>query len=289
MQKRSFTVRSAFVLAALIAGYSAISSAAPSADGYAFGSCNLTGKSNSIPLATLEKDTLTVATVLPNPGWWNGTSPASIESGFEYCLAANIAYRSGQHRLKIKNMAWDQYISGTATGYDVAISSTTITEPRKKIFNFSRPYFSSNLGVAIKATSAISANSIREKRVGVLQGNVGAEWVSQVLKPKNVSVYQSQADMFTALVAGQVDAVITDTTLALSQAKTSNGAVRVVGQYSLNQGYGIITPRNSVNSGAVDKAVGALIADGTLSKLSSTYLQPMFGVDPAAVPIWGAK
>ncbi|TKC91833.1 amino acid ABC transporter substrate-binding protein [Trinickia terrae] len=278
-----------FLYSALTLAGVVLSCPAHAADSYAFGSCKPTGKPNSVSLTTLDKDTLTVATVLPNPGWWNGTSPNTIEGGFEYCLAADIAYRAGLHHVKIRNMAWDQYISGTATGYDIALSSTTITDARKRIFNFSRPYFSSNLGVAIRASADVTEGNIRTKRIGVLQGNVGAEWVAHTLKPKAVSVYQSQTDMFTALVAGQVGAVITDTTLALSQIKESNGALRVTGQYALNQGYGVITPRGSANTDAVDKVVGELVTDGSVQQLSTTYLQPMFGVDPNAVPVWSVK
>lgn len=274
--------------AVLVAG-STLARAADPREGYSFGSCTLTGKPNTISLTTLEKDTLTVATPLPNPGWWNGTSPSSISSGFEYCLAADIAYRAGLHHLKIVNMAWDQYISGTSTGYDIALGSTTITPARQKVFNFSRPYFYAGLGVATLTSNNISEGNVKGKRIAVLQGNVGADWVTHILKPQSVLVYQSSPDMFTALMAHQIDAVVTDTTLALTQAKMSNGNIRVVGQYKVDQGYGIITAKTSVNTQAIDKAVAEFAADGTLKQLSTTYLQPMFGVSPDSVPGWSLK
>ena len=59
-----------------------------------FGNCAPTGDAGSISLTTVEPDTLTVATVLPNPGWWNGNSPEETKDGFEYCLAASIAHRA---------------------------------------------------------------------------------------------------------------------------------------------------------------------------------------------------
>lgn len=77
------------------------------ADGDApnFGNCKPTGAAGSISLTTVEPDTLVVATVLPNPGWWNGTSPGDTKDGFEYCLAAEIAQRAGLHHLKLMNLA----------------------------------------------------------------------------------------------------------------------------------------------------------------------------------------
>ncbi|MFQ6185940.1 ABC transporter substrate-binding protein [Sinorhizobium meliloti] len=262
------------------------------ADGDApnFGNCQPVGKAGSISLETVTPDTLTVAAVLPSPGWYNGVSPERIADGFEYCMAADVAQRAGLKHLKIMNLAWDQYISGTARGYDIAIAGTTITEPRKKVFDFSQPYFSSNLGIAVKDGSDISENNVREQRIGVLQGNVGSEWVRTVLKPaQQPSVYQSQPDMLTALLAGQVDAIVTDTTLALSATSGTNGRIQVIGQFELDQGYGVITPKGSPNTAAVDSVVGDLKKEGTLDALSKKYLAPLFGVDPNSVPVWQVK
>jgi polar amino acid transport system substrate-binding protein len=255
-----------------------------------FGDCATTGRAGSVSFVTHEPDTLTVGAVLPGPGWWNGPSPERIKDGFEYCIAAEIAHRAGVHNLKVKNMAWDQFISGAATGYDVAMASVTITEPRKQILDFSQPYFSSNLGVATKSGSDVTAENIKSKRIGVLQGNMGADWVVKTLRPKTTpGLFQSQADMITALIANQVDAVITDTALVLTATKGSNGTLSVVGQYQLDQGYGIVTPKNSPNTAAVDEVVAELKANGALKKLSADYLAPMFGGNPDRVPIWEVK
>jgi polar amino acid transport system substrate-binding protein len=64
------------------------------------------------------------------------------------------------------------------------MASVTITGPRKQIFDFSQPYFSSNLGVATRSGSDVTAENIRSKRIGVLQGNMGSDWVVKALRPK---------------------------------------------------------------------------------------------------------
>lgn len=249
--------------------------------------CVVTGAPGSIALKTVEPDTLIVGTVLPNPGWFNGNSPTSIKDGFEYCMAAEIAHRAGLKSVRLMNLAWDQHISGTVKGYDVAIASTTITPQRQMVFDFSQPYFGSNLGVAIKAGSDVTAENLRQKRIGVLQGNMGAEWVVKTLQPEvKPALFQAQPDMLTALMAGQIDAIVSDTTIVLSMTSGANGSLAVVGQYEMNQGYGIITPKGSENSPAIDSAVGAMKADGTLKRLSETYLSPLFGADPNSVPVW---
>ena len=277
-----------FALLAAAGAFAIFAGAAAQAAEY--GKCEPQGERGSIKLETIAADTLTVATVLPNPGWYNGVSPEKIEDGFEYCMGAEIAHRAGLDKVRLVNMAWDQYISGTASNYDIGIAGTTITEARKQVFDFSQPYFSSNLGVAVKKGADVSAENIRTKRIGVLQGNMGSDWVIGTLKPEQQpGLYQSQPDMVTALIAGQVDAIISDTTLVLSATNGTNGMIEVIGQFELDQGYGIVLPKGSANAAVVDQAVAAFREDGTLADLSARYLAPLFGVDPASVPVWTLK
>lgn len=285
MKNRSLALGAA---AAVLLALTACSTDTAAEDaGSGFGQCSVTGEAGSLTLETAEEGVLTVATVLPNPGWWNGTSPESVDSGFEYCMAATIAHRAGFESFELKNLAWDQYISGTASGYDFAIAGTTITDERKEVFDFSEPYFSSNLGVATKADADVTAENIRDKKIGVLQGNMGAAFVVDTIKPDTApAIFQSQNDMFTALSAGTVDAVVTDATLALTSTQASNGTLVVIGQYELDQGYGVVTPLGSANTAAIGTVVGELAADGTLATLSEEYLQPLFGIDPSSLPVW---
>ncbi len=41
---------------------------------------------------------LTVEVNLAAPGWWNGDTPDTIQDGYEYCIAANIAHRAASTR-----------------------------------------------------------------------------------------------------------------------------------------------------------------------------------------------
>ncbi|UAX97771.1 ABC transporter substrate-binding protein [Ensifer adhaerens] len=255
-----------------------------------FGDCQVTGAAGSIKFTPLQEETLVVTTVLPSPGWWNGMRPDDIKSGFEYCLAAQIAHRAGLSRVEVRNVAWDQFISGAASGYDIAMAAVTITDERRAVMDFSAPYFASNLGVAIRAGDDVSSENIRAKRIGVLQGNMGAEWVMNTLKPDNQPfLFQSQADAVTALTAKQVDAVITDTALTLTAVKASNGALVVPGQFKLGQSYGVVLPKGSPNLNAVDEAVTSMQSDGSIADLTRQYLAPLFGGNPDEVPFWEAK
>ncbi|WP_217133076.1 ABC transporter substrate-binding protein [Leucobacter chinensis] len=259
----------------------------PEASSGSFGECTITGEAGSIELDTVADGTLTVAAVLPSNGWWNGSSPETINGGFEYCLASNVAHRAGLESVTVQNQSWDQLISASNTNYDMGTASITITEPRKEVFDFSDAYFQSNLGVAIKDGADVTVDNVGEKKIGVLQGNMGSQYVNDTLKPSGgIQQFQSETEMFTALRAGQVDAVVTDTTLALSNTAASNGELVVTGQFELDQEYGIIMPKGTPNLEAVNAAIADMKQDGTFDELSATWLTPLFGVDPNTIPVW---
>lgn len=283
-------VFAATAMCVLVAASGCGSDAGSEASVEPFGDCEITGTADSITLETAKPNTLTVATALPNPGWWTGKDAKSITSGFEYCMAAEIAHMAGVDKLNVMNLSWDQYISGSATGYDIAIATTTITEEREEIFNFSRPYFSANLSVSLTSDSDVTEETLTDARIAVLQGSSGAMWVNDVLKPATKPTLFSDAnEMFTALASGQVDAVVTDTPTALTQNKPTGGRTEVVAQFDTEQGYGVITPLDSPNTEAVDTAVGTLVDDGTIARLTTDYLKPLFGVDPNTIQFWDVQ
>lgn len=262
----------------------------PGGDGDAtgdFGECTITGEAGSIDFKPATEGTLTAATELPFNGWWNGPDPESINGGFEYCLAANVAHRAGLKSVTVQNNSWDQLISGVRTDYDLGMAAITITDERKQVFDFSDPYFTSNLGVAIRKDDDVTAENIRTKRVGVLQGNLGAQFATDTLKPEGgPQLFQSDQDMFTALKAGQVDAVITDTTLTLTNVAAANGELVVTAQYELDQNYGMIIPKGGPNVDAINAAIADMKEKGTIDALSKQFLEPLYGMDPNSIPFW---
>ncbi len=248
------------------------------------GNCELTGAKGSIPLTPAKAGQLTVEVNLPAPGWWNGNTPDDIKDGYEYCMAANIAHRAGLDKVEVVNVAWDALVAGQTRDFDLALSEISITPDRKKVVDFSVPYFSSDIGVLVKKGTKVDEVSIKGMRIGVQQATTGADFVTQKLKPKTpASVYPDTPSMFTALQAGQVDVAMTDTSIVLAQAGQSNGLFEVVGQYQTGETYGALYPKGGPNNAALDKIIQALIDDGTLKMLSAKYLTPAWGADPLAV------
>jgi len=252
-----------------------------------FKNCTLTGKAGSFHLDTVQPDALTIKADLPSAGWWNGDTIDEIDSGYEYCLAAEIAHLSGLKKVDLNNVSFDKLVSGTLTGYDVSLDEISITPERKQVVDFSDPYYTSAIGVLTKSGAKVDPAHLRGLTVGVKEGTAGQQWVNDVLKPENTPrVYPGDGEALAGVVSGQVDAYLQDVAIELGQAKSSSGAVEVVGQYETDEAYGIMLPKGSKNTETINQIISQCKSDGFLDQLSKQFLGPAFGGDPSAVPVW---
>jgi polar amino acid transport system substrate-binding protein len=228
--------------------------------------------------------TLTVATNLPGPGFWNGAGPDTMTGGYEYGMSQYMAEQLGL-KLRIINASFDALVAGNVKGFDLALSTINITPARAKVANFSDQYLSSDQGVLVRKGTTVDAGNARNLHWGVLQASTSLDFLTGTLKPtRAAAVYQDQPSMFAALGARQVDAVLLDTVAVLAQAKQSHGQLDVVGQYRTGGVYGALVPKDSPNLAIVNRLIGDMKQNGTLDQLASKYLVPEFGQNPDTVP-----
>jgi ABC-type amino acid transport substrate-binding protein len=266
----------------LLSVFSASASATPD-----YGNCEVSGQRGSVKLETVVPGALSVRPTLPAPGWWNGDSPDTIKDGFEYCMAANMAYRAGLDRVIVVNRSFAQVVTGQAKGFDIALSEITITEERKKVLNFTEPYFSSDQGVLVKTGTRIDKDNIKKMRLAAEQATTTLQFIMDNIKPvEQPKVYPSVASMYAALAAGQVDAVLYDTPNVLTRARESHGMFEVVGRYDMGEKWGGVVNKDSPNLAVFNKLIDDFKKDGTFAKLTDRYLTPSLGVDPAKLPVF---
>ncbi|HRX35301.1 MAG TPA: ABC transporter substrate-binding protein [Aestuariivirga sp.] len=271
----------------LLAAATLLALAGPAAAADMIGNCELSGQKGSIPIGhPAMAGQLTVEVSLPAPIWWNGDTPESIKDGMEYCIAAEIAWRAGYDKLEVVNVGWDALIAGQTHDFDLAMSEISITDERKKVHDFSVPYFNSDIGVLTRTDAPVDEKSIKSAKVGVQQATTGAAFAQETLGLTDVQVYPDQGDMFTALRAGQIDAAMTDTSIVLAEEVAHPGKVAVAGQYKTGETYGAIYPKGNANNATLDKIFQSMIDDGTMAKLGAKYLAAAWGKDPATVPYW---
>jgi polar amino acid transport system substrate-binding protein len=292
--KHSRTLLVPVALAALLvlAACSGTTASATRKDGLpsSYGTCLITGAKGAYKLKTLTPNTILVKADLPSPGWYNGDTIPKINSGFDFCLLANIAHRAGIDNVKLQNSSFDGLVAGNAGDMDMSLNQITITDARKQVMDFSTPYFQSTAGVLVKKGANVTAKNLKNLRIGVKQGTVGQTLVATVLKPTHApSVFPGDDEMRAAVAAGTIDAGIQDLSIVLGGASQSKGTLAVVGQLQTDEAYGVMFPKGSPEVATVDKILADLTADGTLKKLSAKYLTHAYGVDPASVPTWNIK
>lgn len=271
------------IAAAAFTAFATIAGAAVAAD--KIDNCEVSGKKGEFSITPAVPGQLTYQSNLPAPGWNNGDTPETIKDGYEYCLAANIAWRLGLDKVKLVNVDFDALVAGNTKDFDIALSQISITDKRKEVVKFSTAYFDSDVGVLAKKAKKIDGGDMKGLKIGVQQGTTGADFVAETIKPKTpAKVFPDTPSMFTALMANQIDVAMTDTAIVLGQAAESKGRLAVVGQYKTGEQYGALFPKNSANAATIDKVIAALIADGTTKKLAAKYLAASWGADPTKIP-----
>jgi polar amino acid transport system substrate-binding protein len=283
-------VGSAAVLAVSLAacGSSNSSSAGGGGTAGSYGDCKITSTPNSIKLTPAKAGTLTVETTLPAQGWWNGKTPTSISSGYEYCMAAELANMAGLPSVTVKNVSFAQLVAGHTSDFDLALAEITNTDERAKVVDFSTSYFDSNIGVLVKSDSDITEDNIKDHKLSAYSGTTSVDFLKNEMGV-NPTIFPNSQTLYQGVISGQVDAAFLDTAIVLAEAKASNGTLKVVGQYNTGEKYGAIFPKGSSNEDEFNKGIQTLIDDGTLDRLSKTYLGPAFGGDPNSVPVWTVK
>jgi polar amino acid transport system substrate-binding protein len=247
--------------------------------------CEVTGKKGDMKIdKPAQAGVLTLETNLPAPVWYNGDTADTIKDGMEYCLGAEIAWRAGLDKVKLVPVDWDALIAGQTHDFDMAMSEISITDERKKVHDFSTPYFNSDIGVLTRADAPVDATTIKKAKVGVQQATTGAAFATDKLGIASPQTYPDAGSMFAALGAGQIDVAMTDTSIVLAQEVQGGGKYKVVGQYQTGETYGAIYPKGNANNATFDKIIASIIADGTMAKLSAKYLAAAWGKDPATIP-----
>lgn len=276
----------ASLLAALaVMGLTAVAAPAFAAEG--FGDCKLFGKGATEHVTPAVPGQLTVIINLPAEGEFNGDTPESIKSGREFCMAANIAYRLGLEKLVLKNASFDSIVAGQNKDFDIALALVSVTEPRKKVVDFSTPYAKGAFGIATRTGEPMDADKLKTAKLGTQAGTIMVAWAQDNLPKAKLSVFDDTGAMFTALAAGSVDAVMTDLSVVLGQVSASKGKLQVVGQFPSGRETAGIYPKGSAEKPVIDKIIADMAADGTLKALETEYLAPSWGgLKPEDVPVW---
>ncbi|WP_436698240.1 ABC transporter substrate-binding protein [Nocardioides sp. BYT-33-1] len=241
----------------------------------ALGACGSEDGGTSATGADLvKKDTLTVCSDVPYPPFEDfDESSDSGFKGFDVDIVSEIAERLDLD-LSIKDSSFDALQSGQALNAkqcDLAASAMTITDDRKKNLDFSDGYYDSQQSLLVPADSDIaSIADLKGVKVGVQQGTTGKSYAEENATGAEIVSFPSDAEMFQAIKAGQVQALLQDLPVNLDH--TTDGTFAVVETYETDEQYGFAIKKG--NSQLVEDVNGVLEemrGDGTYDEIYDRY------------------
>jgi polar amino acid transport system substrate-binding protein len=234
-----------------------------------------------------QRGTLTVATAFfPAPGFWEG-QPAAPSGGFEWDLARALAHRFGLASVTVVPVPFGDVIAGHLHGADLALSELTPTAERKKVLDFTTPYLAAPPGVVVRpGTSTPDLAALRSLRWVTLKGSTLTGVVVDEIRPDQHPLeVDSRPQALEAIHTGPADAMLLDLPVALALHRAMPGRYDVSGQLEGSEGLAAALPRGSNNLDAVDTAVRAFLADGTIDKLSNRWLGAKLSVGDQNLPL----
>jgi polar amino acid transport system substrate-binding protein len=219
-------------------------------------------------------NTLTVATAqVPDPGFWAGTVQHPT-GGFEYGLARALAARFGLTTIKVIEVPFEQLIAGHLGGADLALSDITVTAERAEKVDFSTSYLSAPPAILVRpGTEVADVHAAQGLRWAVQSGTTLREALAEAIEPSSpAQVLEHQREVLLALRVGRADAVMLDLPVALAYARESPHTYAVAAQLPSEAVLAAALPKGSENLEAVDSAIHALSADGTIERLGREWL-----------------
>lgn len=133
-------------------------------------------------------------------------------TGFDIELGQLLAQKMGMTPNPVTN-PFATIIEGlNASKYDAVIGSLSITPERQQVVNFSTPYYTSGaeVYVATNNTTIHGPSDLKGKKIGVVKASTFLALAQKLTDPSKAIGYESDIYALQDLVAGRVDAVITD-------------------------------------------------------------------------------
>ncbi|MCA1982541.1 ABC transporter substrate-binding protein [Nocardioides nematodiphilus] len=225
-------------------------------------------------LDLVSSGTLTVCSDVPYAPFedFDKTSASGFK-GFDIDIDSQLATDLGL-KLKVLDEDFDGLQSGltlNAGTCDLVSSALTITDDRAKHLSFTDGYYDSEQSLLVPADSSIaSIADLAGKKVGVQKGTTGKAYATEHAKGAQVIDFPSDAEMFLAIKAGQVDALLQDLPVNIEHQKT--GDFKVVEKYSTGESYGLAAKLgNDKLVQAVNQDLAKMKSDGTYKKIYDKY------------------
>jgi polar amino acid transport system substrate-binding protein len=240
-----------------------------------------------------DKGKLTVSTDPAYPPQSSLNEQTGEYEGFDIDVATEIAKRLGVD-VAWEAPSWDVITAGSWNGrWDTTVGSMTPTNDRQEVLYFTQPYNYTPAVVVVAADNEDVSDLTTDldgKKIGVCAGCTYEQFLNKeltiegyefdfVIDDAQVSGYDTDTTALQDLANGRLDAVITSVTTAQGYIDAGN-PVKIVGDPVFYEPLSVGFDKSSEPSSeslyeAVDKIVGEMHEDGTLTELSEKW----YGLD----------
>lgn len=231
-------------------------------------------------LSLVSSGTLTVCSDVPYAPFEFEDPDSDIGySGFDIELIAAVA-EAIDLDVEIVATGFEGLTSGAtmaAGSCDLAASAMTITEERAEQIDFSDPYYDAVQSLLVPAGSDISGiDDLTEGIVvGVQSGTTGEAYAEENVPGAEIRAFENTGDLFVAMEAGQIDAILQDQPVNVEHARENDS--EVIEEYDTGESYGFAMEQDREDGlvDAINDALQQVRDSGTYDEIYDKY----FAVD----------
>lgn len=199
--------------------------------------------------------------------------------GIDIDLINAIAESQG-FEIELKPMDFGGIIPALQAGQlDVAIAGMSITDKRKKVVDFSDPYFDAGLSLVVSESNSEikTVDDLKGKTVAVKKGTTGADYAvknKDKLGIAKITQFDDSPSMFQEVANGNADVLIEDYPVIAYAIKQKDLGLKIVGDRLNGDQYGIavLKGENQDLLEKINKGLAELKENGKYQEILDTYL-----------------
>lgn len=195
-------------------------------------------------------------------------------TGYEIEVMEALAKKMGL-KVEWKALGFDALIAAVKQDrFDLAIASHGITAERQKSVDFTDPHYCTGGQIVAREGGPLKLADLNGKVLGVQLSTSYAEAAKKLTGVKEVKTLKADTDVQQALIAGRVDAWITDRFVAKDAlAQNPKANLRTGDMVFVERVATIVKKDNKPLVDALNKALADIKADGTLKTISEKYFK----------------
>jgi lysine-arginine-ornithine-binding protein len=216
---------------------------------------------------------------------FNFIDSAGELQGFDVDIARAVCEKMGVECTFVAQ-DWDGIIPALTAGkYDAIFASMSITDERKQVIDFSRPYYNTPSAFVAAKGSGLAGNSpadLAGKSLGAQSSTIQANYLEEHYGAADHKLYPTQDEVNLDLVSGRIDALLVDKLVAIDWLATADGACCELLGEDLQIGGGVgagVRQEDTDLRDRISAAIDAIKADGTYEQINARYFDFSIWVD----------